>query len=177
MDPLRPESGDPGGSTPPTPDSIPQIPTPFRPTEPLVGPGRGCGTPVLLGCGFGTLLLLSGMVLMIANYSKLVLWAFSQSRQAIVEKLPDDITDSERQRFEAAFDNVVQAVVDKRLDQDGLRTLSNELQSAVTRAGSGKLSRDDVRQLTEALEAIGRDENTVRAQPYLIRGRATAAPT
>jgi hypothetical protein len=109
---------------------------------------------MLVGCGMTVLLLLIGVGLILSNSQKLIGWAFSQSRQALLEKMPEDLPIEQRQRFESAFDRAVEAVIEQKLDQKGLQILSNELRDAVIDAGDGELSLEEVEELTVTLERL-----------------------
>lgn len=121
-----------------------------QPREPAAF--RGCSRPVLIGCGVGVLGLGLLFLLLIVKADDLFRWAFAQSENAIVELLPPDVTEDEVQRLRRAFDAVGEAVTAGRIDTRGLQ----ELQSALSEAGGkgDRLTREDVRRLTEALERV-----------------------
>ena len=77
-----------------------------------------------------------------------------QVQQDIVSRLPDDVTEEDRDRLDAAFEATQDAVRDGVADPDALQNLQAQFFS-ISRKADEELTRDDVIRLIEALEAVG----------------------
>lgn len=111
---------------------------------------RGCSRPVLIGCGVTVLVGALLFLLLIVKARDLFVWAFNTNANQILEKLPPDVTAEDEQRLRRAFDGAVAAVVEGRIDMDGLQ----DLQSALALAGRPSVTREDVLEAIEALERV-----------------------
>jgi hypothetical protein len=123
--------------------------------------GRGCGAPALVGCALLLFLLSAGSLLFLYQADDMVSWAFDQSKQAILDALPEDLPEGERYRLERAYVEVVAAVLDNRVGPAELGSLQSAIADAQRAASSGELDREGVLDLIEALErAAGREGPT-----------------
>ncbi len=128
-------------------------PQPFSET-PAEAPG-GCGRPLLIGCA--VIVVLLGLLLLGVLWKArdlmpaLFRWSLDQFEQQVAGSLPDDLSDAERQRLAEAFDAAAAAVDDGTADGAALQRLQGVLLGV---ARAGKLSRDRVFGLIEALEAV-----------------------
>ncbi len=149
IDPQSPGLPDPNHG--PTESRQPQ---PFS-DGPLEAPGGGCGRPLLIGCAIAAVLM--GLLLLVVLWNArdlmpaLFRWSLDQFEQQIEERLPDDLGEAERRRLAAAFDLVTAAVEDGSADPAALQRLQGRLLDV---ARSGALSREQVLDLIEALEAV-----------------------
>ncbi len=111
---------------------------------------QGCSRPVLIGCGVSVLVGALLLLLLIVNAKNLFLWAFNTNAQQILEKLPPDVTAEDEARLRRALDAASAAVVEGRIDMDGLQ----DLQSALALASRPSFTRDDVLEAIESLERV-----------------------
>ena len=131
----------------------PDQPQPFseQPQEP---PG-GCGRPVLIGCALVVVLL--GLLLLGFLWKArdlmpaLFRWSLDQFEQQVAANLPPDLPEADRQRLADAFDAAAASVEDGSADAAGLQRLQGKL---LETARAGRLTREQVLDLTEALEAV-----------------------
>ena len=138
-------------------------PQPFseRPQQP---PG-GCSRPVLIGCAAAVVLL--GLLLLGVLWKArdlmpaLFRWSLGQFEQQVTGNLPENLGEGERQRLAAAFDAAAAAVEDGTADAAALQRLQGRLLDV---ARSRRLTRDQVLDLVEALEAVA-GERAPPAQP------------
>lgn len=134
----------------------PDQPQPFS-DQPHDPPG-GCGRPVLIGCGLVVVLL--GLLLLGFLWKApdlmpaLFRWSLDQFEQQVSANLPPDLSEEERQRLADAFDAAASAVEDGSADAAGLQRLQGKL---LETARAGRLTREQVLDLTEALESVAGD--------------------
>lgn len=143
---------DPGATRPGAP--APFAPQPFAAAPRQPPGGGGCSKPLLVGCGVLFLLLGVAAIVFLLNARSLLVWMLGEVRQQVVANLPADTTDADRDRFERAFTAAVAALETNRADPESLQRLQGDLLRIVQRPG-GKLTREDLLSLTEALEAVG----------------------
>ncbi len=144
-------------------------PQPFE-GEP-VGPATfsGCGKPAVIGCTAVLILLALGLLVIVWKAGDLVRWSLGQYRETVIEHLPDDVTAADRERLEAAFDAALEALTSGRADPAGLQDLQRAMSATGRRIQN--LSRDDVLELTRALERVaGGGEPAPEAAPELEPG-------
>ena len=137
-------------------------PQPFS-EGPLEPPG-GCSRPLLIGCA-ATVVLLGLLLLGVLWNARdlmpaLFRWSLDQFEQQIAGNLPEDLSEAERQRLADAFDGAAAAVEDGTADTAALQRLQGRLLDV---ARAGRLTRDRVLDLSEALEAVAGAEE--RAPP------------
>ncbi|MFQ5350688.1 MAG: hypothetical protein ACE5EG_09625 [Thermoanaerobaculia bacterium] len=125
------------------------------------GPGEapgGCGRPVLIGCAVAVVVL--GLLLLVLLWKAgdlmpaLFRWSLEQFEQQVADNLPTDLSEAERQRLADAFDAAAVAVEEGTADAAALQRLQGELLEV---ARAGELSRAQVLDLAEALEAVAGD--------------------
>jgi hypothetical protein len=104
------------------------------------------------GCGLTTLILALGMLVLIMYASDIASWGLDKIRTQIEQSLPADLPAAERERFDQAFDAVIEKVQSGDLDPRGLPELQAELERFAKR--SANPSREDVLKVIEALEAF-----------------------
>jgi hypothetical protein len=113
---------------------------------------RGCGKPLLLGCGCVTTALVAGLVLFTAKAPELMAWSVGLWQEQVMKGLPADVDPQERARLEAAFAAFPDALGSGRLPMDSLFEVFGEINVAIASAQRGELSREGVVRLIEALE-------------------------
>lgn len=142
-------------------ENVPEKPqdNPFEPAEPQspfadetpTGPSSGCSTPLLIGCGVGLVLVGILLVVTLVNIPAIMGWVFESTGSMLAQELPEEIPAEERQRLEQAFRDVAQAAREERIDPDRLMELQREIRDLQGKDPQD-LTREDVRELTEALE-------------------------
>ena len=128
-------------------------PQPFG-EEPRQAPG-GCSRPLLIGCA-STVVLLGLLLLGVLWKAQdlmpaLFRWSLDQFEQQVAGALPADLSETERERLAAAFDAAAGAVEDGTADTAALQRLQGELLDV---ARAGRMTRDGVLDLIEALQAV-----------------------
>lgn len=111
---------------------------------------EGCSRPVLIGCGVSVLVGAILFLLLIVNAKSLFLWAFNTNAQQILDNLPSEVTSEDEERLRRALDAASEAVIEGRIDMDGLQ----DLQSALALATRPSVTREDVLQAIDALERV-----------------------
>lgn len=112
---------------------------------------KGCSRPVLIGCGVSVLVGALLFLVLIVKARDLFVWAFNANAKQILENLPPEVTPEDEERLRRALDSASAAVIEGRIDLDGLQ----DLQSALGLAGKPSVTRDDVLRAIEALERVG----------------------
>jgi hypothetical protein len=115
---------------------------------------------VIVGCGLLLLLLGVGFILLLYNAGRLVQWSFRQLEAQVLAQLPRDVTPEERERLQKAFADTVQSVQAGRIAQEEFQEVQFKM-FEIARKG-GNLTRQDILELTEALEAAA---GTSRGSP------------
>ena len=142
-------------TTAPPVNDLPPLPRPFD-TEPRSISPSGCGRGALVGCGVLVVLFGIAGVVFVAKANDMLAWLMEKLEDQIVATLPDDLPPDERQRLDQAFDDLYEAIAGNDFDPIALQSLQPFLLEATQKASQG-LSREDVRDLTEAIEkAAGR---------------------
>lgn len=141
MEPVR------GQNPPPLP--TPFTPTPFEP-EPI-RPRGGCGKPALIGCGVLLLLFGIGMLVLVAKMPALLSYFFERMEQQVVAQAAPDVTAEDKQRLHAAFEAARQAMIQGKADTSRSQELNGKLMEVSRRS---PIPREDILELTEALEAV-----------------------
>ncbi len=111
---------------------------------------QGCSRPVLIGCGVTVLVGALLFLLVIVKARDLFVWAFETNARQILANLPPDVTAEDEERLRRAFDAASAAVLEGRIDLDGLQ----DLQGALALAGRKSVTRDEVLEAVEALERV-----------------------
>ncbi len=144
---------EPGSVPPPPPPASPFNPNAVPPPQPARR--GGCGKPVVIGCV--SALLLAAIAALAAFYfigkdpNRVFRWSLDKMEQGLMAQMSPEVTAEEKQRLGAAFDSVGQGLEAKRIDPSQLQDLNFKILEI---SRKGPLSRDDVRQLTEDLEAL-----------------------
>ena len=136
---------------------------PFTPDAPATTPG-GCGQPLLIGCGILIVLLGIAAAVFVIKAKDLFGWAMAQFEEEVVQMLPDDLTPGERARLDAAFDAALEAWDAGEADPVALQRLQEQLWQTVSRS-TGKLTREEVNNLTRALEEVAGIESPEESPP------------
>lgn len=127
-------------------------PRPFGPAP--TPPASGCGRPLLIGCAV-LIVAVGGLLLLAAIKSDdLFAWLLSEVEERLTANLPADFTEDDRARLEAAFDAAISAVRSREIDADALQNLQQRL-GTIAGKGAGNISRQDLLDLTTALELLG----------------------
>ena len=138
------------------PGSVPPVPpaAPFNPTAPAARPGPGCSKPALIGCGVLLVLLGIGAIAFVVKAPSIVAWMFNKLEADVVARMPPDATQKERERLRIAFDDAADSIRTGKADQTQLQKLQAEMMQIAQKPPGQTLTRDEVRELTEALEAL-----------------------
>jgi hypothetical protein len=133
-----------------------QPPPPLPPPRPFdeaprAAPG-GCGTPLLVGCGILTVVLAVVVVVFLVKATAILAYAMEKLEQQVLENLPEETSDEERQRLVAGFEAARARIRTGKLDPARLQTLQGLLVDSAEKAGRQQLDAADVRALTVALE-------------------------
>jgi len=162
----------------PNPPQIPEMQPGGRPFtgEPKKMP-RGCGRPVLIGCGVIAVLVGIAAIVFVAKAKDLLAWTMHQLESQVEEALPADVTAAERARLERGFSAALDRIRTDQVEPPALFALQRQLTSAAEKAQQKKLTRDDVLDLLSALERVGgllpKDDD---AAAEGATGEAAAAP-
>jgi hypothetical protein len=133
------------------PRPLPPLPQPFA-VEPRRLRGReGCGRGALIGCGALVLLLGVAAVGLTLRAGEAMVWLLEKMEARVAAHLPSDVTATERQRFERAFDQLYRSIELERFDQRALQELQQQLMAVAGDLERG-LSREQLRELTLAVE-------------------------
>ena len=128
--------------------------SPFAP-RPAAPPSRsGCSKPLVITCGVLVLLAgiaaIVGFYLLAKNVDKVLVWAGRE----LVKQMPPDVTPEEKERFEQAMAEFSAGLKEGRMDPARVQAVQAKLMAA-SRKGNN-LTREDVLELTEALEQAAR---------------------
>jgi hypothetical protein len=150
--------------------------TPVAPFKPAAAPEAretpGCRKALLIGCGLLALLLVAGLVAITLEAPAILSWSFRLAESSITPRLPADATPAERQRLHLAF---AAAGRTKVADQAGLAKVQGAQRKIMALSNStGALTHQQVRELTEALEAAAGKPPAPLAMP--ATPAAPAAP-
>jgi hypothetical protein len=163
---------------------VPPLPAPWRPAARPGPPARGCGKPLLLGCGCAATAIVAGLMLLGVKAPEVIAWQVGLMKSQVLSGLPDDTSALQRSRLEAAFAAFPAAIASGRLPLDRLFEVFGEINTAIAGAQRGELTGEDVERLIDALErAVASSEapanDGVRAAttPRAARGDLAGAPT
>lgn len=138
------------------------VPPPIEPTPfgraPERTPGRGgCAKPVMFGCAALLVLLGIGAILFMANAgrvaSHLLRFSLGTLEKQIMANLPEDVTPEERERLRMAFASALAATSSGSFDPQRLPEVQSEIMQ-IARRPQGQITRQDVLDLTAALERV-----------------------
>lgn len=137
------------------PGSVPPLPpaSPFNPEAPRARSGPGCSKPLLIGCGIVGFILGACLVALFyfvgRNPAGVMNWSLQKMEQGLMAQLPKDLPAADRERLEAAFAAVRQKVESGEVSAEELQPINFKILEISRR---GNLTREDVLELTEALE-------------------------
>jgi hypothetical protein len=135
------------------PRPLPPLPQPFGPAPRALRAGQGCGRGPLIGCGVLVVLFGIGAVALSFRMSEVTVWLFEKIEEQVATRLPQDLTPAERARLDAAFEGLYRGIERGWVQQAAVSQLQSKLMSVVR--GGNRLDREQVRELTEALELAG----------------------
>jgi hypothetical protein len=157
---------DPDHPTPPPPT---EPPSPFDRPSPQVGapaspfdtpqgaarkPGTGVAKPLLIGCGCLVLLGIVAIAALAYFWADFLAFAFESSRPAVELRLPEDLDDARRARFDAAYDGAVRTIKAGDADTLAIQVPLSRLQEINAMPAGERLSAEEVDRLTEQLERL-----------------------
>lgn len=139
----------------PRPDA--SAPSPFdRPGE-TIGPGGGRSggpgirKPLLIGCGVLLLLAFAAFALFVVYQDAIAAWVFEAMYAELEPRLPEDLPEDVRARYEDAFELAVAAAREGTYAPQDLQRVQQEFSRAIQQGGS-RLSVEEVERLTDVLE-------------------------
>jgi len=155
-------------------DDLAPLPRPFD-AEPKKISTNGCGRGALVGCGVLAVLFGITGVIFVLKANDMLVWLMEKLEEQIVTALPDDLAPDERERLDQAFDDLYEAIDGNAFDPIALQSLQPFLLEVTQKAPQG-LTREDVRELTEAIEnAAGRGPPEVEGpEPTVDPAKETA---
>lgn len=137
---------------PPPPPPAP----PGRPFEAAPRPSpKGCGRPLLVGCGALAVLVGIAAIVFVLKAKDLLTWTMEKLEDQVVAALPEDVTAEERSRLARGFDAAIAKIRAGEIEPPSLTALQRQLQQAAEKAPSKQLTREDVLDLLSALERVG----------------------
>jgi uncharacterized membrane protein len=144
------------------PPRVEPPPPPAAPFDPSARPrSSGCPKPLVIGCIvailLGGLVLLGGFVLLMRNAPAVLQWSMQKMEEGLTAQLPPDVTPEEKERFRQAFADVRQGLKDGRIKTEEIQPIQFKMME-IARKGSN-LTRQDVLELTRALEEVARKES------------------
>lgn len=148
---------------PPRPTDAPPSPFDPRPTHPSSS-GGGCSKPLMIGCGILLVLLGISAVVFVLNAPKFVRWAFESLGEQVLQTLPEDIPQEDRQRLQRAFQAVGEGAAAGEIQPSAMQRLNGEMQEFAAKP-KDEITRDDVRRLAEELEKAAGLDAPAEASP------------
>lgn len=149
-----------------TGEAGPELPEPKLPFDSQPASFPGCGKPLVIGCTVVLVLLAVGSLVLLSKMPQIFRWTMERYEEAILESLPEDVGEAERGRLRAAFAAASEKMVAGEVEPAELQEFLGVLRELSRRGG--KLTREDVSRLTEALESIagrGRPEPVPEPTP------------
>jgi len=155
--------------------SEPTPPSPFDRPGGVPAPGsaqpggRSVRKPLLIGCGVLLALAFAAFALFVIYQNSIAAWVFEAMQTELASRLPEDLPDDVRARYEDAFELAIAAAREGEYAPADLQRVQREF-SRVMQAGGSKLSVEEVEQLAAALEAVPahRGENAPPAGPEAV---------
>jgi hypothetical protein len=141
--------------------------TPVAPFKPAAAEeareSPGCRKALLIGCGLLLVLAVAGFVAITLEAPAILRWSFRLAEASISPRLPADATPEERRRLHLAFEAAGRTKV---ADQPGLARLQRAQGKIMALSNSSApLTHQQMRELTEALEAVARQPPPAPASP------------
>lgn len=150
-------------SDPIPPSSRSEPPSPFDSSDTPIGPGQpppsgrsGVRKPLLIGCGVLLVLVLAATALFFAQQDAIVAWVLEEMHGQVEPRLPEDLPEDLRARYQDAFEVAVAAAREGSYEPEGLKRVQEEFSGAVQGGGS-RLTVEEVERLTAALEDFPRE--------------------
>ncbi len=133
----------------------PPPPQPAAPFDPNARPKTGgCPKPLIIGCVavllVGGVLLLGGFLWVAKNASQLLQWSVNQMESGVMQQLPPDVTQEERDRLRLAFGDVSAGLKSGKITPDKFQSVQFKILEIVRK--ENKVTRQDVLELTRLLE-------------------------
>ncbi|MEZ5331462.1 MAG: hypothetical protein R2991_05300 [Thermoanaerobaculia bacterium] len=119
----------------------------------------GAWKGVAIAAGVVAFLGLTVLAVLATQSHRLLDFALGELEEQVEARLPEDLGHAERERLATAFDGARNAIRERRVGIAGLERLQRELLGN----DDGSLSPEQVRRLTEALEAL--DRSAAEADP------------
>jgi hypothetical protein len=137
--------------------------SPFNPAAQVARDGPGCSKPLLIGCGLVFLLLGVGVVVLIFEAHNLVGWWFHKIEATFEPRLPADLAPAERQRLHQAFEAAASAATAGQVDIGSMQPFQHKIMALAD--PQVRISHQDVRELTQALELLAGKPGGPRPPP------------
>lgn len=141
LDPLRP----------------PEVPQTFADDPRPVTAEGGCSRAALIGCGIMVALVGVVFVLVAFNVEAVLVRLLRLQQTALERSLPADLPAAEEERFQKAWSDLYRAIEEGDVDPEAIQHLQRHLMDTST-GPDRRLSREQVRQISEALEATAAGE-------------------
>ena len=122
---------------------------PFEPQPADLG---GCGKPAVVGCLVLLVIVGVALLLFFVKIRSVLEFGLSQYQTNVVQNLSEEVTADERLRLDAAFESALAAIRENRMRPEALQGLRRFMASPPSL--EQPLGPDDVRELTEVLEAL-----------------------
>lgn len=111
---------------------------------------KGCSKPALTGCAVTLLVFAVALLILMAKSKDMFVWAMNTNAEQILSKLPPEVTPEEAERLRRGFDAASAAVIEGRINLDGIR----DIQRVAGLAARPSLTRDEVLEAIAALERV-----------------------
>ncbi|HEX6202460.1 MAG TPA: hypothetical protein VF100_05600 [Thermoanaerobaculia bacterium] len=119
-----------------------------------LGGGLRPGRAMLLGCGALLFLLGIAALVFLLKADDFVGWVFGSVEETMAERLPPDLPEEERARLDRAFAAATANLESGEGDTAALRRLQSKLVGILRSADDRPLTREEVAEITAALEEI-----------------------
>jgi hypothetical protein len=133
----------------------PPPPPPASPFDPNARPKTGgCPRPLLIGCV--AILLIGGLTALLAifyvarNPGQFLQWSVNKLEEGVLDILPSDVTQEERDRLRIAFAHVAEGLKSGQITTEKFQPIQLKILDMVR--SKGRVTRKDVQDLTELLE-------------------------
>jgi len=137
--------------------------------------GPGCSKPLLIGCGLLLLLFIVGVVVIRVEAPAIFRWTFRLAETSLTPRLPADTTPEERQRLHRAFEAAGRSIGSDQTDLANLQRVQREIMALS--ASQAPLTHQQVRELTEALEAVAHTRGAPTPAPAPAPGAPPRQPS
>lgn len=137
---------------------------------PSLGGGVRPGRVALIGCGTVLFLLGIAAIVFLLKADDFVGWVFGSIEETVAERLPEDLPADERARLDRAFAAATARLEAGEGDTAALRRLQSKLVGIVRSAEDRPLTREEVAEITAALEEIAGTAPDPNAPPVAVPG-------